>query len=387
MRVNRGWTRGVTSAGIVAVALGALLAAACGDGGGEGSPTSTMSNGADLAEEAALIAAHRQGGRAPRNPQVVVFGDSLSDVGTYRVGPIAQLGGGKFTTNPGPIWCETVALLLGTSVTPFRQGLGGVSKVLGGTGFAMGGSRVSRQPGILCKPDPTTGACTAALTIPVTEQISDYLTANDNHFSDNQLVFVLAGANDILFQLGVLQAKTQAGVPLPQAQDEALAEIRLAASDLIGAVKRIIDNGGSRVAVLNIPDIADAPLAKLPDTAPLRGLIAGMVQLFNGTVAASLAGTPAVLIDVNAELKRVLANPTAFHVTETNLPACDVEKIAIATGGLEVGGSSLYCSARTLVSNLAPFTYLFADVLHPTSLGHLILARRVVLDLLKDGLL
>jgi phospholipase/lecithinase/hemolysin len=318
---------------------------------------------------------------------VVVFGDSLSDVGTYRVGPIAQLGGGKFTTNPGPIWCESVGLLLGTAVTPFRQGLGGVSTILGGTGFAMGGSRVSRQPGILCKPDPTTGACTAALTIPVTEQLSDYLTANDNHFSDNQLVFVLAGANDILFQLGALQAKVQAGVPFPQAQDEALAEIRQAASDLTGAVQRIIDHGGTRVAVLNIPDIADSPLAKLPDTAPLNGLIAAMVQLFNETVAASLAGSPVVLVDLNAELKRVLKNPAAFHVTETNLPACDAAKIAVATGGVEVGGSSLYCSASTLVGNLAPLTYLFADVLHPTTLGHLILARRVVLDLLREGLL
>jgi len=33
--------------------------------------------------------------------QVVVFGDSLSDVGTYKVGPVAQVGGGRFTTNPG----------------------------------------------------------------------------------------------------------------------------------------------------------------------------------------------------------------------------------------------------------------------------------------------
>ncbi len=38
--------------------------------------------------------------------QVVVFGDSLSDVGTYQVGDIAAVGGGKFTTNPGWVWPE-----------------------------------------------------------------------------------------------------------------------------------------------------------------------------------------------------------------------------------------------------------------------------------------
>ena len=106
---------------------------------------------------------------ADRIRQVIVFGDSLSDVGTYKVGPIAEVGGGKFTTNPGPVWAETIGLLFGAQVTPFRQGFGGVSQIVGGTGFAMGGARVSQQPGVGCDPDPQTGACTAALTIPVTQ--------------------------------------------------------------------------------------------------------------------------------------------------------------------------------------------------------------------------
>ena len=81
MSLNRGWTRGVTSAGIVALAFGALLVAGC-DGRDADSPTSSMSPDMDLTAEAALIAAHGRGGHAARHPQVVVFGDSLSDVGT-----------------------------------------------------------------------------------------------------------------------------------------------------------------------------------------------------------------------------------------------------------------------------------------------------------------
>src|SRR5205085_4744659 len=37
---------------------------------------------------------------------LVSFGDSLSDVGTYRVGAIAAIGGGQFTVNgPAPTNC------------------------------------------------------------------------------------------------------------------------------------------------------------------------------------------------------------------------------------------------------------------------------------------
>ncbi|MBP7414077.1 MAG: hypothetical protein KA932_09405, partial [Giesbergeria sp.] len=41
------------------------------------------------------------GSDEPRYTSMVNFGDSLSDVGSYRVGSVAALGGGKFTVN-GP---------------------------------------------------------------------------------------------------------------------------------------------------------------------------------------------------------------------------------------------------------------------------------------------
>ncbi len=50
-------------------------------------------------------------------------------------------------------------------------------------------------------------------------------------------------------------------------------------------------------------------------------------------------------------------------------------------------GSSLFCSLRTLVQNDAPIRYLFADSVHPTTLGHLIFARFVLIELWRQGLL
>ena|ERR1035437_2404229 len=53
---------------------------------------------------------------ASRNFQIVSFGDSLSDVGTFA--PIASLaGGGRFTTNPGMVWVQDVAQFYGDTVS------------------------------------------------------------------------------------------------------------------------------------------------------------------------------------------------------------------------------------------------------------------------------
>jgi len=392
----------------IAALLAALLISACGSGSDSPPPGAGLSEDPEVAEAAAQVAAaggdaalavaatgalriHRDEDRRIR--QVVVFGDSLSDVGTYKVGFIAQVGGGKFTTNPGPVWPETIGLLLGARVTPFRQGFGGQSQIVGGTGFAMGGARVSQQPGIGCNPVPTpTGfACAAALTIPVRQQINDYLATNPDGFTRNQMVFVLAGANDILFQLGVFLATVQqpgvGPVEIAQAQAAALAAVQQAAAELVGEVLRILGNGATRVAVLNVPDISNTPFGNAPETAPVRQLIAGMVQLFNAVLAGGLNGTGAVLLDYRAEFAGVIDNPGAYHVRELNVPACDAAKIALITNGLEQGGSSLFCSRQTLVQNAAPVTYLFADGVHPTTLGHIITARFVLVEIWKRGLL
>lgn len=387
--------------------VAALLVSACGSGEspppqGEAAPP-TAAQDTEWLEAAEQVAA--PGGDAAlavealrampaaglgfsrRIRQVVVFGDSLSDVGTYKVGAIAQVGGGKFTTNPGPVWPETLGILLRARVTPYRQGFDGVVQILGGTGFAMGGSRVSQQPGIGCNFDPTTGACTAALTIPVTQQIADYLAANDDRFNRDQLVLLLAGANDIFFQLGVFQARVTAGVPVEEAQAQALAAVQQAAFELVGQVQGILAKGATRVVVLNLPEISETPFGKAPETAPVKPLIAGMVQTFNGTLKAGLKGTGATLLDLHEEFDDVLDNPYRYLVREINVPACDPAKISAITNGLEQGGSSLFCSPLTLVQNGAALSYLFADSVHPTTLGHLIFTRFVLIGIWKRGLL
>jgi len=92
------------------------------------------------------------------------------------------------------------------------------------------------------------------------------------------------------------------------------------------------------------------------------------------------------LLDYRAEVARIIANPGAYHVSEINVPACDPVKIEAITEGLEEDGSSLFCSRHTLVQNAAPFTYLFADSVHPTTLGHLVTTRFVLIEMWKRRL-
>ncbi|MES3023717.1 MAG: SGNH/GDSL hydrolase family protein [Pseudomonadota bacterium] len=161
----------------------------------------------------------------------VSFGDSLSDVGSYRVGTVAAIGGGTFTINgnnvvagnaatttlTGKNWTEVTASTLGLPAPCAAvTGLDGVASQgfsvpvvnnLSCTGYGQGGSRVSNPVGISNK---LTGSAIGALTHPVSVQVATYLTRNNGAFNGKEVVMVLAGANDLLVKLGGLTAAANA---------------------------------------------------------------------------------------------------------------------------------------------------------------------------------
>src|SRR5260370_863538 len=80
---------------------------------------------------------------------VVVFGDSLLDAGTYSLVAEAKFGGGRFTTNPGLNFTQLVARFYGSELTPaFVGGFGLPLVPAGGHDYAQGGSPVTMQPRI-----------------------------------------------------------------------------------------------------------------------------------------------------------------------------------------------------------------------------------------------
>ncbi|WP_308632615.1 SGNH/GDSL hydrolase family protein [Massilia sp. YIM B02763] len=171
----------------------------------------------------------RAGDQTPKTQfsNQVSFGDSLSDVGSYNVGAVAALKGGKFTINgnntsinaelTGKNWTEYVAAQLNLPAPCSAQtGLEGdaskgfnvpVTRNANCFNYAQGGARVTNPVGPNNKLlNPTLGLT----TVPVVTQIANHLAKTGGKFSGTELVTVMAGGNDILFLLGDLSAKATA---------------------------------------------------------------------------------------------------------------------------------------------------------------------------------
>lgn len=185
-------------------ALAAAVLAACGGGSASGGDQSTK------------VKFTRQ----------VSFGDSLSDVGTYAVGTVAALGGGKYTVNSIPPsaqnWTELMAASLGLPAPcPAETGLNGAAAAgfavpatmhANCFGYGQGGARVTdpNGPGSAGLATSLGGsAVLGQLTVPLKTQIANFAAANGS-FSSTDIVFVLAGANDVFVQLATLSANATA---------------------------------------------------------------------------------------------------------------------------------------------------------------------------------
>ena len=159
--------------------------------------------------------------------QQVTFGDSLSDVGTYAVGTVRALGGGRYTINgnnttvnpalTGKNWTELMAAQFGLPAPcPAQTGLDGdpaqgfsapVTNHPACFGYAQGGARVTNPIGTGHR---LTGSPLGELTVPVVTQVATHLARTGGKFSGNEVVFVTAGGNDALALLGQLQAGAMA---------------------------------------------------------------------------------------------------------------------------------------------------------------------------------
>lgn len=151
----------------------------------------------------------------------VSFGDSLSDVGTYKVGLVAGLNGGKYTIN-GPTaknWTEIMAASFNLAAPcPAQTGLTGDATFHPGvsvpitlypncTSYAMGGARVTNPKG---PGSALAGSKLGQLTVPITAQVDMHLERKGGTFSGNEVVYVMAGGNDALQLLADLTAAATA---------------------------------------------------------------------------------------------------------------------------------------------------------------------------------
>ena len=368
---------------------------------------------------AAAVLAGCGGGSTGGNQQLrvsysslVPVGDSLSDVGTYQVGGVVAMGGGKYTINSSTDknWTELIAAQMGLAAPcPAQKGLDGnaaygfsvpVVNTAACLNYAQGGARVTNPVGPGNKLLGGGNATIGQLTVPILTQIQNHLAKVSNKFSGTELVTVMAGANDVFIQLGTVGATVSAAqaagaaaaadptnavkaataaayaTAAAGAPQAAVVAMGTAGAELAGYIKTlIVGKGATKVLVLNIPDVKGTPFGKSTD-ASTQGLIDLMVTTFNDQLKAGLKDQAGVLlVDAYTASKDETANPAQYGITNATTPACILDNPS-----KNPLSSSLVCNANNVIAGDVS-KYLFADTVHPSPYGYQLLAQLVAKEL------
>jgi outer membrane lipase/esterase len=350
----------------------------------------------------------------------VSFGDSLSDVGTYKVGTIAAVGGGKWTVNSSTAqnWTELVAAAARTSapcaaqtgLLPNIPGIVGapVTNVAGCRNYAQGSSRVSNPLGPNAaglQAAPFNQVTLGLMAIPITTQMNNHLAAAGGSYTGKELVTVMAGANDLFMNMNAISAAAGGGLTaagaaaaagwaadvqaavaaggapaVDAAVNAALTSMAQAGTQLADLVKtQVLGKGARFVVVSNLPDASQSPSALLLD-AQTRGLINTLVTTFNSQLQAGLSGVSVLLVDAYTQGRLQTANPSQFGLTNVTTPACSTTSPANP-----LGGSSITCTQASLIAGDTS-GYLFADSTgHLTPLGYQLFADHVIARMRAAG--
>src|SRR5690606_34609587 len=266
--------------------------------------------------------------------RTVFFGDSLTDAGYFRPllvqqNPQAAILG-RFTTNPGLVWAEWLALAYGTDARPNGNGQTGDN-------YAAGGAMVATD-----RMGPPFG-----LTPSLATQAGNYLSANGGRADPDALYTVWGGPND-LFAVAANPGQAQQ-------------IIGAAVTAQVGIVGALQAAGARYVLVPNIPDIGITPsfLAQGPAAA---GQGTALSVAYNDALYGGLEaqGLQVIPLDTFTFLREVVASPATYGLGNVTGTACQPQ----------ITAQSLTCNPGTYVSPGADRNYLFADGVHPSSAGH-----------------
>jgi phospholipase/lecithinase/hemolysin len=359
---------------------------------------------------------------------VKVFGDSIMDSGTF--GYKFTIQGNNTDGKPIQVFPEIVAANFGVSSMcaffNFSASAGFTTKS-GCTNFSVGGGRVNNLT------NPGTGGNASPFSI--TYQLG-VAAATPGALTSTDVVMVDGGGNDLADLTGAFLGISASasgpatfigllGTMLPQATIGQIlgatpgaqqfataggAYAKAIGAALAASVKtNIVNKGVNKVVVVTAPDITATPrfLAVLAGVAAQAGTaqrdavkatVDAWTNALNAELVAGLAGTNVQVFDLNAEGKKITANPTQFGFTNVVTPACP--KVAggldSVTGQASLTGPTVAACNTALMSTGSGIpvgetsstwwqNYAYSDNFHPTPALHKLIAQSINLQLVKAG--
>jgi len=263
---------------------------------------------------------------------LVVFGDSLSDVGniqqiTAGLVPLPPYANGRFSN--GEIWVDFVGAHFGVPVLASQRG---------GTIYAVGGATTERDSTFFFDDD---------FPVNLRQQVSDYLVTRTPE--DNDVFVIWAGGNDVFDMVRGIGDLT------PQ----------ISADNVLIATILLYDAGARHFVIVNTPDVQEAPRFRNSSN---RERAAGLVRSVNDALAErvsflrQLAGIHIVTVQAEGVLIELIDNPPV-GTTEPLLPAWS-------------GSFEGFLGDGVLVEN--PDSHIFFDNVHPTRRAHAFIADRII---------
>jgi len=269
--------------------------------------------------------------------RLVVFGDSLSDMGNIDDATLGVVPGrfyfnGRFSD--GPVWVERLASRLGAPPL--------AASTAGGDNFAYGGAKAAGASGLFVHD--------------LDLQVSDWNASRT--VDPNALYVVWAGANDLF------DGQTNVNVPIGR---------------IVAALEQLTALGARHFLVPNLPILGRIPEYNRDPAASAQ--FDQLSHQYNAAFAAAieqLAGQRLAAtfyrLDVGELFANAVASPAAWGLTNVTDPAAP---------GLDPG--ALFYNRNRIVAQ--PNQYLFWDTIHPTAAVHQILgdvATRLVSGIAGD---
>jgi len=282
--------------------------------------------------------------------RLIAFGDetsSILDIDGNNNGHKFSVNGTDVNDNTKvdcrghPLWLQTLASAFGSYVFPTCN---------------PSASAVFDPPNRI---RATVGARAADLASQIDAQIAE------SAFTDTDLVTVLVGANDVLFQY-------QQYPNVSEVQLKAEVE---AAGTLVGREVNRLANAGPRVIIATIPDVALSPYAIAEKAAHIdtdrQALLQRLVDAFNTSLKLQIEndGHKIGLVLLDEAVRQVVKFPGTHGILDGSHAVCDLSKSQLTPP------STLDCTEFTLIPFASGATSLWADDRHMSSGGQAMLGQ------------